>query len=152
MLTPRLKKFLDDNHVRYRVINHTPAFTSQEIAEQSHISGKELAKTVIVKIDGKLAMIVEPANLRLNLQWLQRWLGAKKVELASEREFRDWFPECEIGAMPPIGSLYDMDVYMDDALTEDKSIAFNAGTHADLVEMQYKDFERLVKPKMIHMH
>ncbi|HVV68373.1 MAG TPA: YbaK/EbsC family protein [Gammaproteobacteria bacterium] len=152
MLTPKLKHFLDENHVKYRTIDHTVAFTAQETAEMAHIPGKELAKTVIVKIDGKMAMVIEPANIKLNLQWMEKLLGAKKVELATEREFREWFPECEIGAMPPMGNLFNMDVYMDDKLSEDENIAFNAGTHTDLVEMRYKDFEKLVKPKMLHMH
>jgi Ala-tRNA(Pro) deacylase len=152
MLTPKLKQFLDDSHVKYRTIDHTVAFTAQETAQMAHIPGRELAKTVIVKIDGKMAMVIEPANLKLNLQWMEKLLGAKKVELASEREFREWFPECEIGAMPPMGNLFNMDVFVDDKLSEDKTIAFNAGTHTDLVEMAYKDFEKLVRPKMLHMH
>ncbi len=152
MLTPKLKQYLDESQVYYRAINHSVAFTAQETAEMAHIPGKDLAKTVIVKIDGKLAMIVEPCNLKLNLQLMEKLLKAKKVELASETEFQELFPECEIGAMPPMGNLYNMDVYVDEKLSEDDKIAFNGGTHTDLVEMAYKDFEKLVRPKMLLMH
>ncbi len=152
MLAPAFKKYLDSHKVKYRTIAHAPAFTAPEIAAMAHIPGKELAKTVIVKIDGKLAMIVEPANLRINLRMLQKVLGAKKVELASEYEFKDLFPNCETGAMPPFGDLFNMEVFVEDVLKEDKKIAFNGGTHSELIEMAYKDFEKLVKPKMVHLH
>ncbi len=152
MFGTQLKKYLEQHHVPYRVIHHTPAYTAQETAELSHVSGKELAKTVMVKIDGKLAMVVEPANIRLDVHWLAHWLKNKKIELATERDFREYFPECEIGAMPPIGNLYNMDVFIDDKLTHDRYIAFNACTHSDLLEIAYKDFERLVKPKKLPMH
>ncbi len=152
MLTPRLQKFLDENHTNYRSIPHTPAYTAQEIAAISHIPGKEFAKTVIIKIDGKLAMFVMPANFKLNLKALEKWLGAKKLELAAESEFQDWFPECEMGAMPPFGNLYNMDVYVEDLLAEDEKIVFNAGSHDDLVELSFKDFERLARPQRVHLH
>jgi Ala-tRNA(Pro) deacylase len=152
MLAPKLRNYLDQQKVWYRTINHTPAYTAPEIAALAHVPGKELAKTVIVKIDGKLAMFVEPANIKINLKEFQKFLGAKKVELASEYEFEDRFPECETGAMPPFGNLYDMDVYVEDTLTEDEHIAFNGGSHSDLIEMSYKDFAKLVKPKVIHLH
>jgi Ala-tRNA(Pro) deacylase len=152
MLTPRLQKFLDENHVNFRSIPHTAAYTAQEIAALSHISGKELVKTVIIKVDGKLAMFIEPANHKLNLKALEKMLGAKKIELATESEFAEWFPECELGAMPPFGNLYNMNVFMEDSLAEDEKIAFNAGSHEDLVEMAFKDFEKLVKPQKVHMH
>lgn len=152
MLTPKLQHFLDENHIAYKTISHTPAYTAQEIAERAHIPGRELAKTVIVKADGKLIMLVEPAYTKINLKLVQSWLGAKKVELATESEFRDLFPECELGAMPPFGNLYNMEVYVDDWQTSDEKIAFNGGTHDDLIEMSFKDYEKLVKPKKIHAH
>lgn len=153
MLTPRLQRFLDENQVKYRTVPHTAAYTAQEVAALSHVSGKELVKAVIVKIDGKLAMFIEPANHRINLKELGKRLGAKKVELATESEFADWFPECELGAMPPFGNLYNMNVLMEeDSLAENEKIAFNAGSHEDLVEMAFKDFEKLVKPQRVRMH
>ena len=152
MLAPRLQNFLNDNHVDYKSINHTPAYTAQEIAERAHISGHRLAKPVIIKADDKFIMMIEPADSRLNLKKMQQWLGAKKIELATESEFREWFPECEVGAMPPFGNLYNMEVYMDDWLAKNDTIAFNAGSHEDLIEMSFQDFELLVKPKRLHMH
>ena len=142
----KLKEFLDSKGIKYVIITHAPAYTAQEIAASAHISGKELAKTVIVKIDGKMAMAVLPASKVIDFDRLKAAAGATSVELASEDEFRDRFPECELGAMPPFGNLYDMPVYVDETLSRDVEIAFNAGSHKELFRMAYKDFESLVKP------
>ncbi len=145
----KLKEFLDKNKVKYVTINHSPAYTSQEIAEIAHISAKELAKTVIVKIDDTLAMVVTPAHIKVNFEQVKKSTGAKHVELASEFEFQERFPGCELGAMPPFGNLFDMPVYVTSDLTKDEKIAFNAGSHAELIKVSYKDFEKIVKPKVI---
>ncbi len=129
MTTAKLRNLLDQEHVRYITIQHSPAYTAQEIAASAHISGKELAKTVIAKVDGKLTMLVLPASYQVNLQHLSDKLGTKNVELASENEFENAFPECELGAMPPFGNLYNMDTYADKSLEKDEEIAFNAGNH-----------------------
>jgi Ala-tRNA(Pro) deacylase len=150
MPVKKLKEFLDSNHVKYVTISHSAAYTAQEIAASAHVPGRELAKTVIVKVDGKMAMAVLPASFKVDLQHLKEAAGAKSVELASEREFRDLFPGCETGGMPPFGNLYGMDVYVSGKLAEDAEIAFNAGSHTELVKLAYKDFDRLVKPKVIH--
>ncbi len=152
MQNRELEQYLDNHHVDYNTINLTPAYTAQEIAANAHISGKTLVKTVIVKIDGKFAMVIEPANLKVNLAALQSLLGSKSVELAKEYEFQDKFPGCEAGAMPPLGNLYDMDVYVDECLGGDEQIAFTAGSHSELVEMSYNDFAKLAKPKCVHLH
>jgi Ala-tRNA(Pro) deacylase len=149
MLAQKLKKFLDDQKVKYVTIGHSLAYTAQEIAASAHIHGKDLAKTVIVKIDGEMAMAVLPASSKLDLERLKQIAGAKNVELAAEKEFQDRFPECALGAMPPFGNLYDMEVYADKALSEDEKIAFNAGSHTELIQLFYKDFERLVAPKIV---
>jgi len=149
MPAQKLKEFLDRNGIRYVSIRHSPAYTAPEIAAAAHIHGKQLAKTVIVKIDGKLAMTVLPANYHVNLEVLKKSLGAKSVELAGEKEFKDKFPGCEIGAMPPFGNLYGMDLYAEDALEENEEIVFNAGSHTELIKMSYKDFKRLAEPKVI---
>ncbi|WP_405227055.1 aminoacyl-tRNA deacylase [Lentisalinibacter sediminis] len=146
MPVTRLKEFLDRENVKYVTIGHSPAFTAQEIAERAHIPGKELAKTVMVKIDGELAMIVVPASDHVKLVHLTEALGADEVELAGEYEFKERFPDCETGAMPPFGNLYDMKVFVSAALREDDEIAFNAGSHSELIRMAYADFERLVNP------
>jgi Ala-tRNA(Pro) deacylase len=144
-----VKEFLDENQVNYSIIQHTPAYTAPEIAAISHISGKFLAKVVIVKIDDKFAMVVEPANRKVNLKSLEALTGGRKVKLASEYEFRDKFPDCELGAMPPFGNLYDMDVYVAESLTKDNQIAFNAGNHTELIKMSYEDYEQLVHPNIL---
>lgn len=143
----KLKNFLDSNSIRYVSIRHSQVFTAQEIAASAHISGKALAKTVMVKIDGKMTMAVLPATDKVNFDQLKKAAGAEKVELASEDEFKDMFPECEVGAMPPFGNLYGIDVYADEKLARDELIAFNAGSHTELIQLPYNDFERLVKPK-----
>lgn len=148
MPVKRLKEFLDTHNIKYVIISHSRAFTAQETAISAHISGKELAKTVVVKIDGEMAMTVLPASYKVDLDLLKKAMGSNKAEIASEKEFKDLFPECEIGAMPPFGNLYGMDVFVAESLAEDEDIAFNAGSHRELIRMAYKDFERLVKPKV----
>lgn len=152
MRNKRLKKFLDEHNVKYELLRHSPAYTAQEIAATAHIPGKDLVKTVIVKLDGKLAMLVCSANKMINFEKLKKVANAKHVELASEYEFQDRFADCEVGAMPPMGNLFDMDVYVDDSLLEDEKIAFNAGNHSELVRMRYEDWAKLVKPKVVHIH
>ncbi len=149
MPVKKLKKFLDDHNIKYISISHSSAYTSQEIAAAAHIPGKEIAKTVIIKIDGKMAMAVIPGSYKADLNLLKEMLGVDNVRLASEYEFADKFPGCEIGAMPPFGNLFDMDVYAAGSLAEDEEIAFNAGSHTELIKLAYKDFERLVQPKII---
>lgn len=148
MPVKKLKDFLDSNNIKYISITHSPVYTAQEIAASAHIPGKELAKTVIVKLDGKMAMVVLPASHRVAFDLLRDASGAGKVELAKEDEFKDMFPGCDIGAMPPFGNLYGMDVFASETLVEDEEIAFNAGTHTELIKMSYKDFEKLVRPKV----
>lgn len=145
----KVKEFLDANAVQYVVISHSKAYTAQGIAAVSHISGKELAKTVIVKLDGVLAMVVLPASYQVDLPTLKRATGVQNAELASEREFKQHFPDCETGAMPPFGNLYGIPVYADETLTNDREIAFNAGSHYELIKMSYADFERLVGPEVM---
>ena len=148
MPVQKLKELLDANGVKYVTISHSRAYTAQEIAATAHVSGKELAKAVMVKLDGKMAMAVLPASFALDLNLLRQVAGGAKVELASEAEFQGLFPGCETGAMPPFGNLYGMDVFVAEKLREDEQIAFNAGSHTELIQLAYKDFERLVKPKI----
>jgi len=145
----KLKLCLDENNIKYMAISHSKAYTSQEIAASAHIPGKELAKTVMIKIDGNMAMAVLPASKMVNFELLKETIGVSEVELAGEREFKDMFPECEIGAMPPFGNLYGMDVYVAESLVKEKEIVFNAGFHTELIKMAYRDFEKLVNPKKL---
>jgi Ala-tRNA(Pro) deacylase len=151
MPSRKLKEFLDSQAVKYVKITHSPAYTAQEIAASAHIPGKELAKTIIVFIDGKMAMAVLPASYSIDFDHFRKTIGAKKIELASEGQFKDVFPDCETGAMPPFGNLYGMVVYADQHLTEDKEIAFNAGAHSELFKLSYEDFARLVKPEVVRL-
>lgn len=147
-----IKEYLDKHHVKYHNINHSPAYTAQEIAESAHISGQEMAKTVIVKLDGKLCMIVVPATKQIDFLSLKDELAVENASLASESDFVDLFPDCEVGTMPPLGELYNLDVYISEDLCENDNIAFNAGDYSDLVELKFKDFEKLVKPQHLHMN
>jgi Ala-tRNA(Pro) deacylase len=147
----KLREFLDSEKVKYVTIYHSPAFTAQEIAASAHVPGKELAKTVMVKLDGRMAMVVLPASYRIDMDMLRRATGASEVELAGEKEFKDVFPACEVGAMPPFGNLYGMDVYVSETLADDDEIAFNAGSHTELIRLAYADFARLVNPKVVSL-
>lgn len=149
MPSKKLKQFLDENKIKYVSIQHSSAYTAQEIAAIAHIPGKDLAKTVIIKIDGKMAMAVLPASYKVSFDNLRDTLGVKEVRLAYEQEFIDKFPDCEVGAMPPFGNIYGMDVFVAESLAEDEEIAFNACSHTELIKMNFSDFEKLVKPKRI---
>ena len=151
MSLTRLKEFLDTNHVKYITITHSLAYTAQGIADITHTPGREVAKTVIVKIDGKLAMTVVPAPAHVALTQLKASTAANTVELASEDEFKDRFPDCETGAMPPFGNLYGMDVSADQGLTADPEIVFNAGTHRELMRLSWDDYQRLVHPRIMRL-
>lgn len=144
----KLRDFLDEHDIKYVVISHSPAYTAQEIAASAHVPGKELAKTVMIEIDGEMAMAVLPASYQIDFDRLKEVTGENEVNLASEEAFESMFPDCEVGAMPPFGNLYDMNVLVAKSLTDDEEIAFNAGSHRELVRMKYSDFEELVKPKV----
>lgn len=137
--------------MKYDTIRHDAAFTAQETAAAAHIPGKELAKTVIVKMDGKLAMVLMPAHVYVNLQILRDLTGKKKVDLATESDFRDKFPECELGAMPPFGELFDMSVYASSRLQDDQAILFNAGNHSELIRLSWSDFIKLAHPTLLDL-
>jgi Ala-tRNA(Pro) deacylase len=142
----KLRSFLDSHNIKYLVISHSLAYTAQGVAALEHVSGKKLAKTVIVKIDGILAMAVIPASEHVDLDRLRTLTGAQMVQIATEYEFKDAFPDCETGAMPPFGNLYDMSVYADEILAAQEEITFSAGSHRELVRMNWKDLERLASP------
>ena len=149
MPATKLKAFLDANNVKYSILTHSTAYTAPEIASLAHIRGQELAKTVIVKMDDRIVMAVLPSSRHVDLSLLKAFAGAKAISLVPEAEFRDLFPGCEAGAMPPFGNLYGMPVFVDEGLSRDKEIAFNAGTHSELIRMSYADFARLVQPTVI---
>lgn len=147
-----LRDFLNENGVKYVTISHSPAFTAQEIAALAHIKGHDMAKTVMVKLDDEMAMAVLPASYQVDLEALEEATGARRAAIATEQEFKGRFPQCEAGAMPPFGNLYGMDVYVDTELSADDEIAFNAGSHTELVRLAYDDFARLVRPRVLSFH
>ncbi len=145
----KLKEFLDKENIKYISIKHSSAYTAQEIAASAHIPGKELAKTVMIKVDGKMAMAVLPASYKIDIDSFKEITGAENVRLAGEAEFKDKFPDCEVGAMPPFGNLYNMDVFAAQSLEDDEEIAFNACSHTELIKLSFKDFKKLVNPKIV---
>ena len=148
MPATKLTQFLDEHLVRYDTIRHSPTYTSQKTAAAAHVPGKELAKTVMIRVDGRLAMAVLPAPMHVDLRKLGAAIRAK-VALASEADFREQFPDCEVGAMPPFGNLYGLPVYADEHLLEDEEITFNACTHTELVQLPVADYVRLAQPQVL---
>lgn len=147
----RVKRFLDDNGVKYVIQQHSLAYTAQEVAEAAHVPGRHFAKCVVVEIDGRLALAVLPATDRVDLQRLARSVGAQSVELAREADFEDRFPECEPGAMPPFGNLFELEVFVSPHLAQADLISFNAGSHREVMQLAYSAFDRLVKPVEVAM-
>jgi Ala-tRNA(Pro) deacylase len=143
----RLRRFLDEQGVSYEVTVHPERYTAQEVAAASHVSGRALAKTVMVKTGGGFAMAVLPAACRMSVQRVRDLLGDPGAAIAGEGEFRDLFADCEAGAMPPFGNLYGIPVYVDDELAVRERITFEAGTHHEVITMRYADFARVVQPR-----
>ncbi len=147
----RLESFLRNADVSFNKIVHHKTYSAQRTAADAHISGKEIAKTVIVKLDGQMCMVVLPGDMQIDMNLLKEATGAAQIRLASELEFKDMFDNCEVGAMPPFGNLYNMPVYVSEVLKEDVFIAFNAGSHSLLIQMTYADFENLVEPIVMRL-
>ncbi|MES2657679.1 MAG: YbaK/EbsC family protein [Verrucomicrobiota bacterium] len=148
MLAKSLKHYLDERKTKYITIIHSPAYKAQEVAHSAHIPESGLAKTVMVIIDGALAMAVLPANRRVRVEELRRVTDRDDIRLAHEDEFKACFPDCEAGAMPPFGNLYDMSVYVSPELAMEPDIIFNAGSHTELIKMGWLDYKSLVKPRI----
>jgi Ala-tRNA(Pro) deacylase len=148
----RLQEYLDANHVPYEVLGHEKAYTAPEIAHTLHVSGKLLAKVVMIKADERFVMAVLPSNWKIDFNRLKEVLGSSQVRLAAEDEFKGLFPDCKIGTMPPFGNLYGIEVYVDQFLTEDEAIVFQAGTDDGAVKLGYEDFANLVHPKVAEFH
>ena len=149
MVLQKLRDYLDEEKVKYVVITHSPAHSAQEVAQAAHISGKEMAKTVMTKVDGEIVMVVLPASAKVDLGRLLDATGADEVELAHEREFKHLFPGCQLGSMPPFGNLFGLRTFVADELSEDEEIAFNAGSSTELIKLAYKDYARLVQPRAL---
>lgn len=144
----KIIQFLEDQGVQFELLEHPAAYTAQEVAGKQHVPGKEMVKSVIVKIDGKVIMCVLPAIHLVDFDSLKKLVGGEDIRLATEQEIANIFPDYEVGAEPPFGHLYDLDVYVDQFLKEDEYILFNAGTHTDLVKMKFADYLTLANPKL----
>lgn len=149
MPVKELQAFLDEHHVKYVVINHSPAYTARETAASTLIPRRQFAKTVLVKLaDGKLVMAVVPASRHVDLEAMAEAAGARAACLATEEEFETLFPGCEAGAVPPFGNLYDMPVFADRELMAEGELAFNAGSHTQIMRLPGKAYRELVEPSI----
>ena len=146
MPATKLTQYLDDHHVQYETIRHSPTYTAQKTAAAAHVAGRELAKTVMIRVGGQLSMAVLPAPMHVDFRALSDGLAGAEVTLADEADFRARFPDCEVGAMPPFGNLYDMGVFVDCHLSADEIIAFNACSHTELIQLPYREYAALVQP------
>jgi Ala-tRNA(Pro) deacylase len=144
-----MREYLNKNHVRYVTVEHSPAYTAEAVAASAHIPAKEMAKTVMVELDGMPAMAVLPASFHIDFEQLRLAVNARDISLLHEKDFRDRFPDCAPGAMPPFGNLYGMPVFVSESLAEDEYVAFSAGSHNEVVLMTYADYERLVAPRIV---
>jgi len=145
----RVIEFLDKSGVKYELTKHPPAFTAQHMAAQEHEPGKFVAKPVVVKADDKYVMCVLSACYKIDLRTLKGQLGAKSVKLVEENDIGKMFPDCELGAEPPFGNLYDLPTVMDKALEKDDHIIFQAGSHEKAIRMSMADYRKLVEPKVL---
>lgn len=147
-ITKRLEDYLKEHNIEYKTVTHPEAFTAQEIAAAMHVHGRELAKSVMVKANGAYVMAVLPALRRVDFRKLREALREKNVRLASEDEFKGLFPDCEPGAEPPFGNLYNVETIVDESLAGDERIYFNAGNHYEAVEIAYREYEEMVRPRV----
>ena len=146
MIADRLKEFLEEQGVKYEIIQHPTAYTAQEEAAATHIPGAQWAKTVVVLTDGSPVLAVLPAHRKIDLDRFRAVTGADEVQIAGEQQFRELYPDCEIGAMPPFGKLYHQTTFVDEGLRAEEEIAFHAGDHETAIQMSYSDFENLAEP------
>lgn len=144
--TEQLEAYLCEQRVPFQVQHHPLAFTAQHVAAVEHVPGRLVAKVVVVYADGRPVMLALPAHCRVSLPRAEQALASRTVRLAEEHELRRLFPDCEVGAMPPFGNMYDLPVYADQALAEDEVIVCNAGTHTETISLRFADFQRLVHP------
>jgi Ala-tRNA(Pro) deacylase len=138
--------FLREAHVPYAVVPHPPAYTAQEEAAATHVPGRDWAKVVVCFIDGEPVEAVVPATSIVNLERLLELAGGNDIRVAEEEELHGLFPECEVGAMPPLGPLYGHTVYVDAVLALERDIVFTGGTHREAIIMRWHNFVKTVNP------
>jgi len=147
-ISKKLREFLEKEGVKFEHSTHPEVYTTQEVAAVEHERGRSVIKAVVVKADDMFVLAAVPAAFKVDTKALAKLLGAKKVSIAEEQEFANLFPDCEVGAMPPFGNLYDLPLWLDQRLTQCEYVVFNAGTHTDTVKMSFSDFERLASPQV----
>ena len=147
----QVTEFLDHSGIRYDLREHRPVFTSQGLAQREHERGRFVAKPVIVKADGRFLMCVLPADAKIDLETLKGQLNAKSLELADEADFASLFPDCEVGAEPPFGNLFNLDTVMDKSLEKDDHILFRAGSHTKALRVNMADYRRLAHPRIFNL-
>lgn len=145
-VVPTVQEFLRRANVAYTVVPHPPAYTAQEEAALLHVPGRDWAKAVVCFADGEPIQAVLPADLEVDFDQLAVVAAASEIRLADETELRWLYPDCERGAMPPLGPLYKQAVFVDASLAGESRVVFNAGTHADAVVMRYEDFAKITNP------
>ncbi len=145
----KLLAFLDDNQVKYTHHSHPTAYTAREVASVEHVPAHKIAKTVVFFSENGYGMAVLPGDSMLDLHGLQALLRVSRLRLATESELNDLFPDCELGAMAPFGNLSGLPVFVDSSLADEETIAFNAGTHRDVLHMRFEDYQRLVQPSIV---
>jgi Ala-tRNA(Pro) deacylase len=154
--TMDIKEYLKKEKVKFTTTVHKEAFTAQEVAASEHVKGKYFAKTVVIKAGDEFIMLVLPASHSVDFEKVKKILGKKQVKLAEENDLEKLFPDVEVGAEPPLGNLYNIRTVVDETLTKDPEIVFQAGTHVETVKIQYNDYARLVKPEIasfaVHLH
>lgn len=150
MAHTRLQSFLDEHGATYRVSHHDSAYTAQDLAMAEHVPGLRVIKPVLVRADGRYVLCALPACHRVDLEELRRQIPAAEVRLADERTLGSLFPDCELGAEPPVGRMYDLLTLMDESLTADDHVVFQAGTHSDSVTMTLAEYRRVAQPEIAH--
>lgn len=150
-ISSRLESFLAESGVHYERVHHRPDYQAEQAALDTHTPAREFAKTVFVEVDGRFAMAVMAADQFLSERRMRESLGAGQIRLANEEEIERLCPDSDVGAAPPFGNLYGLDVYVSPTLARDEQITFNAGSHQEAMRMAYADFARLAKPRVVAM-
>jgi Ala-tRNA(Pro) deacylase len=146
----KLDDFLTSRQIPFERLHHRPVYTANRMAQALHVPGREVAKTVLLRTGNGYALAVLPATHQVDLDQVREDLGTDNVAMATEAEMDQLFPDCERGAVPPFGSLYDLPTVVDESLADDESIVFDANTHEDAIRMAYRDFEALEHPRRGH--
>jgi Ala-tRNA(Pro) deacylase len=146
----RLDELLTDRHIPFEHLHHRPSYTANRTAQVLHVPGREVAKTVVLRVDGRYVVAVLPATHRVDLERARQELGAQEIEMATEAEMDRLFPDCERGAVPPFGSIYHLETVVDESLGADEQIVFDAQNHEDAIRMRYRDYEALEHPRVGH--